>query len=481
MKNTKNKINILHLTPHLGGGVGRVVLNYLVKTKEDPAFEHKIICFDYANENALAIAKANDIELFGNAWLEPQKILSEVEKADIVLIHWWNHPLLYDFLVRQTLPASRVILWSHVSGFHPPYVFTQKILSYPDLFVFTTPVSFEAKEVQECNKDRLHTVWSTAGLEYIKNTSSKEHKGFNVGYVGTVDYCKMHPDFLKICSKINIPDIKFIVCGGHNQDVLKQEAHNLGILDKFEFTGPVSDITDYLSIFDVFGYPLAPYHYGTCDQVLPENIASGVVPVVLANKMEKYMVKNKITGLVAENEEEYIKAIEFLYHNPDERKKLSQNAKKYALEIFSLDNMINEWEKIFNEVLTYPKTVKKWEYNKKFYSTPMCYPEFISGSNKKQILKQVQNDRLENDIDIMMNSNISPAEVFLEALGEYGDDFRDYLNTDKDKTITVEKIKNLAKSPIWSAKTRGTVHHYYEFFKEDQILQYWSKIMTGIE
>ena len=43
-----NKIKILHITPHLGGGVGRVLLNYLSKVKDDNCFIHQVACLDYA-------------------------------------------------------------------------------------------------------------------------------------------------------------------------------------------------------------------------------------------------------------------------------------------------------------------------------------------------------------------------------------------------------------------------------------------------
>lgn len=430
MNNIKNK-NILHITPHFGGGVGRVLLNYLIKTRNN-----KVICLDYANENAEKTLKNNQIEFIQNAYLEPQKMLEEIKNADIVLIHWWNHPLLFEFLVKQTLPPARIIFWSHISGFHSPYVFTEKALSYPDLFVFTTPLSFETNEVKAFQeKNKLKTVWSTGGVEHVKNIQPKHHTGFNIGYIGTVDYCKIHPDFIKICSKINIPDAKFIVCGGNSHEEIKQQAEAAGISDKFVFTGLITDINKYLEIFDVFGYPLAPYHYGTCDQVLAESMAAGVVPVVFSNKMEKYMVKDKITGLVANNEEEYIQAIEFLYNNAEYKNELSQNARKYAQETFSLNTMIKDWEKLFQEVLNMPKSVKKWKLN--------IAPE-----------------------------NLSYSDIFLEALGTYGEDF---------KFNRVEKIKELAKSPIWQTKTRGTVHHYCEFFKDDKTLHYWSQLISRLE
>jgi glycosyltransferase involved in cell wall biosynthesis len=405
--------------------VGAVLLKYLVKNPH-----HSLICLDYANKNAIKTLKVNNIEFIDNAYYEPQKILEEIKDADIVVIHWWNHPLLYDFLVRQTLPHSRVIIWSHVTGFHPPYVFTEKILSYPDLFVFNTPINFETQEVIKFkNKDKLYTVWATGGIDHVKNINKISHQGFNIGYIGTVDYCKMHPDFLKICSRVNIPEVKFIVCGGASHNELKLEAQNMGIADKFEFTGLIPDIAKYLGKFDIFGYPLADYHYGTCDQVLQEAMAAGVVPVVLSNSMERYMVKNGVTGIIADNEEDYIKALEYLYKNPDYRKKLSINAKEYALENFSLEKMCFEWEKTFEKVLKLPKKQRKWTLN---------------------------------------IGNPSAMDIFLESLGKYGDDFR---------FNRIEKIKEYSKSPVWQAKTRGTPHHYLKFFPDDENLSYFSKIL----
>ena len=48
----KQIIKILHITPHLGGGVGRVVLNYLSKYKNNLDIKHRVVCLDYANDEA---------------------------------------------------------------------------------------------------------------------------------------------------------------------------------------------------------------------------------------------------------------------------------------------------------------------------------------------------------------------------------------------------------------------------------------------
>ena len=247
---------------------------------------------------------------------------------------------------------------------------------------------------------------------------------------------------MNICNRVNIPDAKFIVCGGPNEKEIKKEAEKLGIAEKFDFLGQVSDITKYLNVFDVFGYPLAAYHYGTCDQSLQESMVAGVVPVVLSNRMEKYMIKDKITGIVAKNEKDYIRSIEKLYKNKTLRHKLSRNAIKYARQTFMLSKMANDWESIFSEVLILPKTSKRWQIGDK--------------------------------------ERIKPVDVFIESLGNnYGKIFNAYRSakSNQERVKVVGKMKKLAELDIWKSETRGTTHHYHSFFLKDKYLSIWSKIM----
>ena len=433
------KKTVIHITPHLGGGVGRVLLNYIANVKNDSYFVHEITCLDYANEDAKNTANSEGILLSDNFFDDHYSLIKKISTADIVIIHWWNHPLLYDFLVRESLPPSRVILWSHISGFNPPYVFVEPLFRYADVFVFTTPISFDAEEINalpEKYKEKIRVVWATAGTEHVADVRPKPHGGFNVGYIGTVDYCKLHPDFIKMSGMVDIEDARFIVCGGPMNKEIYHEAVKEGEGQRFSFEGHVDNINDYLSIFDIFGYPLAPYHYGTCEQALAEAMAAGVVPVVLANKTESYMVKDGVTGFVAKDESQYIQIIKGLYENTNLKITLSAKTKKEALKQFSLETMINEWDRIFKEILNFPKTPKRWtgRFN---------------------------------------GSNVTYFQVFIESLGKYGKPFEDYLNAknDRRKNEALERIAEVMNSNrIWKSKTRGSVYHYNNFF-EDNLLR----------
>lgn len=445
-RQTVSKLKIIHITPHLGGGVGSVLLNYLAKASKDSAFVHHILSLEYANEKAKMASKTTGFYLADKMSENLPGLLAAVSKADIVLMHWWNHPLLYALLVRELLPPARIIFWSHISGFSPPYVFNQPALHYPDLFVFTSPLSLGIAEVRDLREERqkaLRVIWSTGGVEHTLSVKPKLHSGFNIGYIGTVDYGKLHPHFLKMSSKVKIPNVRFITCGGPSEKQIKEESMQYGNNERFIFTGPVSDIRDYLSEFDVFGYPLAPHHYGTCEQSLGESMAAGVPPVVMGNPTESFIVENGVTGIVAPDEKSYTQALEKLYHQPDLRRQLAVNARKTAKERYSLALMVNNWEKVFHEALLFPKLPRQW-----------------TGTHQ--------------------GKNVSAAQVFIESLGAYGMDFLSSLNAqdEKDKEEAKKGIRKLCESShLWKSSTRGTVHHYHYFFPEDDYLRSWSDQM----
>jgi L-malate glycosyltransferase len=430
MENKKYKI--LHISPHLGGGVGRVLTNYLKATKTSNKFEHKIFCLDTINQ------QAKDFLTYENITYKEQisidELLEEIAVCDIVVVHWWNHPLLFDFLVRFKLPPCRIAFWAHVSGNEAPHIFSHTLFDYPDYCIFTTPMSYLVHEVTSYQKTHgiFRAIWSTGGLDHVKDISKKEHHGFNIGYIGTVDYSKMHPNFIDICEAIDIPDIKFIICGGGHIEELQTEIAKRGLSDKFVFAGFVDDITPYLEIFDLFVYPLARNHYGTCDQALAEAMGCGIVPIVLNNNMENYMVHNMYSGIVAKDEEEFVTAIKEMHLNKGFRDRLGAKAKEEAFRRFSIDQTIKEWDYVFHKLLEKEKLFRKW-----------------SGKYS--------------------GKEVKPHQIFIESLGIYGEKF------DKND---VEAIKDLAKKSLsWKSKSKGTAHQYLSFFQDDKKLQIWSELM----
>jgi len=417
-------IKILHLSPHLGGGVGTVLLSYLSKNKTHPVFQHSIFCLDTINENAKKYLVDENIsfkELVSN---NIDELLNTIKYYDILVIHWWNHPLLFLLLVRYKLPLSRVIFWSHVSGEFSPNNFTKKLFNYPDYFVFSTPISyFNQKFLEFKDKDKFFDIWSTGGVKNNQKCKKREGSNFIIGYIGTIDYAKVYPKFIELCKKINIPNVKFIICGdGSSLSLMKEQVRELKLTDKFIFTGHVDNVSLYLSQFDIFAYPLSSTHYGTCDQVLAEAMSMGIVPVVFDNRMESYMVHNLYDGFVVKNDSEYVQTIESLYKNKRLRELMGKNSKESANRRFSITTTLDKWDKLYKKILKKSKSIKSWQGT---YS----------------------------------GLNTTSFEIFFESVSDFNENIED-LGKNMDDI-------NLA----WLSKTKGSPFHYLKFLEYDEKLE----------
>jgi glycosyltransferase involved in cell wall biosynthesis len=440
-------LEIVHITAHCGGGVGTVLQNYLKYKKGAISQKHEIISLDSINTEAKSFFKNNAIEFIDNIHKKYTLLRQKVKNADIIVLHWWNHPLMMDLLVNVELPACRIAIWSHISGTPPPNTFTNKLFEYPDIFIFTTPLSYltpEYKNLSEKNKKRIRLIWSTGGVERLKNLKLTKHNYFHIGYIGNLDFTKIHPDFVGICKQVCLKNTRLTVIGPKNKKILDQ-VKNLKLSRRVRFTGYISEKDKWseLSTFDVFGYPLASHHYGTCDQALQEAMAVGAVPVVLNNPMESFMVQNNRTGLVANSISDYISSLGKLKKDFKLRKKLSNNAKKYAFKEYSLNKMARKWDNLYADLIRIKKTAKVW----------------------KRPSKSIK---------------LKSYAVFVESLGANSGIFDQYLTGNNiEKVKAIAQMASLGRKENWTSENKSTVHQYAKFFPKDKILQRWSKIMKS--
>lgn len=430
---------ILHVTPHMGGGVGRVLKHFIAASARDPRFAHEVACLDFANESAIQWSRDAGVTVLGEMSQRPRLLADRVRAASITHIHWWNHPLLYHFLNSAEPPASRSVIWAHVNGYHAPHPIIDPVLDYADLFVLGTSYSRNvpaiAKRSKQWRTTRLRTVFASSGFEHIEHVKPEKHHGFNVGYIGTVDYAKMHPEYLAMHAAADVLDLNCIVCGGSREEELRQQALSLGIADRFDIRGHVADVGKVLGELDVFGYPLQPQHYGASEIALIEALVAGVVPVVLKNGCESELVRDGHTGIVAETPEQFTRAIEYLHRNPKVRKQMSERAKAEARDRFHISRTVKAWHEIYEEMRLFPKRT--------------C--QLTAAGVEDHTLSQ-------------------PARMFLQSLGT--SDEADLLRrATLDPPDAALKAQVGWLDPIFHGLSNGSVFQYRRFFPEDGQLE----------
>ena len=355
----------------------------------------------------------------------------------------------------------RLLLWFHIAGDKAPQVITSKLLHHADYAVGTSPYTLDLPVFADFVSDRssklTNMVYGSSDFERLANIAPQPHENFNVGYIGTVDFVKMHPRYLEMSAKIDIPDVKFIICGdGSARKILNQKAKQLELTDKFDVRGHVEDIKAVIGQLDVLGYPLCEDNYSTSELVLQEVMYAGIPPVIFPHGGAQRSVVHEQTGLIVDNEREYQQAIEHLYHHPQERSRLGQNARDYALKYFGAENAALKFSSIYAELIELPKRKREWgiPVETRILDRPVLLEELL-GKTKQ----------------------LSSAELFIESLGDAAPQFETSMhgfNLDE----LLEADRQIARSsPVLCSKGGGGIFHYRKNYPEDGYLRLWSGLV----
>lgn len=352
------KPDILHLAPHYGGGVGAVVRALVSESGRQGGYWHRLASLEPVGPQMKRWAEEQGIECRDDLYRHDALLSRLVAGADVVHLHWWHHPLLNAWMHRTDLPPFRCLLWSHVNGHHAPQNFPAGIADYPDMLVLASAWSLHAPALAAHHGPRgaLPVIHSSAGVPLMPQRRERNDGQFRVGYVGTVDPVKMHPEFIRLCLEANIPDARFIVAGGPEHEALRAAVSAFDVADRFEILGPVSDVPNLLATLDVLGYPLNPHHYGTGEQVLIEAMAAGVVPVVLGGSSERYTVEHGVSGLVCDDVASYPGALRRLAADRPLLVRLADSARQSVAERFSIDDVVHGWHALYRSAVARPAT-----------------------------------------------------------------------------------------------------------------------------
>ncbi len=438
---------ILHVISSLGpGGASRAAIAIAKYSSRLETIRHSIVSLQDPTPEAVDLAGEAGMNFIRSS--DPKDIRYEIEKADIVHLHWWNCPKVMEWMLSD-LPEMRMLVWFHIAGDSSPQVITDEVVEYADMALASSPQSYRcgafSRLPEQVRREKTDMVYDAADFHRLQGFSPKSHTGFNVGYIGTVDFIKMHPDYVKMSAAVDIPGVNFIVCGMGHTDVIEQQAQQLGAAQRFDVRGYVPDIIPVLEILDVYGYPLCEETYASGELNLQEVMLAGVPPVVFPYGGIKDLVQHEETGLVVNSSTEYKEAIEYLHHNPEVRAQLGQNAMKYAQRVFGAENAAHKLNPIYERMMQQPKRKR-----------------ILSGSFVQH-----------NGLTAEESGAQGGAELFIQSLADATTSsiFDTSLNGSDPEEVIASDEKIVAASHVL---VHNGLRPYSSYFEKDGALHFWN-------
>ena len=314
------------------GGPSHALIGAALHSGREDGLEHRVLSLLPADPHVSGLAAKAGLTVVTPGG--PAIVRSEIADADIVQVHFWNSADLHA-LMESDLPPMRVLAWCHVNGQAPPQILPRALFAFADIVAATSPASLDLPLFRNADPDSVDLIPAGANFDRLEGVRPSAHDGFAIGYLGRVDFGKMHPDFVALCARIDIPSARFIVCGdGGSRRLVENQVKERGLESRFDFRGHVENILPILSALDVFGYPLCEGNSTTAELAVQEAMFAGVPPVVLKHGGPARLVVNDHSGIVAQNADEYVQAIEFLYRDPAARARMAANAARQAREQF---------------------------------------------------------------------------------------------------------------------------------------------------
>lgn len=346
-------MRIVHVTPHLGGGVGKAHAALAGVLPE--IIRQTYVLLEEPRERRYADAlKARGAQIV--VAQDCAQVAEIVRDAEIVQFEFWNHPRMFECLARTNFPPMRTMFWTHISGLAQPFI-PVGLIEEAARFVFTTPASLPlAETVSKTAKRNTWAVNSGFGFSDASPRSSRETPA--IAYLGTVDFVKMHPGFFDAIDQMAGDDIRVMVWGAVDPSgEVATRAQAMKHSERIQFFGETTDARHALSQADIFFYPLRPDHYGTAENSLVEAMSLGLAPVVLNNPAERAIVRHGETGLIGQSIEECAFLLQKLTSSPDLRTRIGANAARDVSENKTPAQAANDLMILWLGMLAEPKRV----------------------------------------------------------------------------------------------------------------------------
>jgi glycosyltransferase involved in cell wall biosynthesis len=293
--------------------------------------------------------------------------LFKKEKVDVVHTHNFS-PLLYAAIPARLAGVKVLVHTEHARTAFPDVkrrMVAERCLSFlADRFTAVSPkVKRDLIYYEKINPEKIQMIWNGIDtvLPPVRRESADVRRELGIAATASIVgvCCRLMAQkgvryLLEAAPAIlrDHPKAVFLIVGdGDLRPTLQKLANTLGVEKHVVFTGFRSDVNDLLGAFDV--YVLPSVFEGTPLGLLEAMLLSKcVVATKVGSNAE--IVREDVSGKLVEptRPDQLSDAVSRLLSNPEKREDMGRNARERVLELFSLDRMINEYEVLYESLVS---------------------------------------------------------------------------------------------------------------------------------
>jgi glycosyltransferase involved in cell wall biosynthesis len=343
---------ILHVIERLAPGGAATAMVETARRLVASGQHHAVLSL--AEPVPAAAAYARDA---GLALVDAADEADAMAQADLVWIHAWTSPALDAFL-RRAHPPGRWLIWLHVAGDSAPHLLSPLFTGMADALVATSAYTLGVPAFAAAPSAAGFVLAGSDLERFAQPCPRPAAAAVRIGYIGTLDAAKMHPDFVALSRAACVPGARFDIHGrGAGEAGLRREIARSGDA-RFRLCGWAADVRGALAEMDIFGYPLARGGYATAELVLQEAMAAGVPPVILDHGAAVHLVGHERTGLIARDESDYSRCLERLAGDLELRERLGAAARRKAMRDYGAASTVRAIAPILDRLLAQPKAAR---------------------------------------------------------------------------------------------------------------------------
>jgi glycosyltransferase involved in cell wall biosynthesis len=206
--------------------------------------------------------------------------------------------------------------------------------------------------------EKVVAIHNAVPQEFFRAGDSRPVSRATTGTIGLIarmnTTAKKHELFLRAAARLcerGLPAHILLVGDGPLRGGLEQLARQLRITDRTTFLGERKDIAEILTRLDVLALPSSSE---SSPNVIAEAMAAGVPVVATRVGGVPELIEHGRTGFLIPSGDEAALADRFEYclRHPDIGERLARNARRFAIEHFSLNAVRDQYQSVYSECLS---------------------------------------------------------------------------------------------------------------------------------